>query len=44
MPPSPEEAKSALKKRQIKKKIHVLAAERKDGGGGTDRAVTPACK
>ena len=37
----PEEALSALKKKHIF--FHVLLKE-KVGRGGTDRAVTPACK
>ena len=38
----PEEAKSALK--MTKKNTFSCTAERKGEGGGTDRAVTPACK
>ena len=37
----PEEAKSVLKKQHFF--FHVLLIE-KVGEGGTDRAVTPACK
>ena len=39
----PEETKSALKNDK-KNNTFSCTAERKGGGGGTDRAVTPACK
>ena len=42
VPPPPEEAKSALK--NDKKLFFSCTAEVKGWGGGTDRAVTPACK